>query len=362
MNSNLEEVKKRIGSIDLNIKKINETFDTNIKEATMRIEEMNNRAFKDMKIFQQECEKESKIISKTNNVVEESLEQDFVFFDREKHIEEIAKVVSGSIPDLEDKLFASAQMSLANYEMEKLTVSSNESDVALPEKNSDVKQEPLRKLNDIISVNELEAVEEKNKENSILAEKSIKSSVKGKNKIKYKIKKRKIDWDEVKLTAKVILIGSAIGITTLTTAALSVDTIKAAHFRNEAQEKYVDTILTPNTQNDLSFENEKAKPIHSHDWEKIIAEIHQEYENPIVGFYILYNNLDEDCKNGYFNTIIREFNLQYGTNYINLEDFLTKNNFKDFKEMRKYVDFEIYRLNAEKELEISGNRNSTLGR
>lgn len=65
---------------------------------------------------------------------------------------------------------------------------------------------------------------------------------------------------------------------------------------------------------------------------------------------MLYTKLDKESKNNYMNTIMAEFNLYYGTDYKDVDDVLDKNNFKNFKDLSKYVSFEIYRMGAEKEV------------
>lgn len=182
----------------------------------------------------------------------------------------------------------------------------------------------------------------------------IEKSISPKEKIKAKFKKIKTHLDEAKIYAKCILGASAI-VSSIATPIVgeNLDDIYASHLKVQEQKEYVSTIYEPNTISNLvkNEKNGQYSPVHRHNWEKIINSVHQQYENPLVSFYLIYTKLDEDCKKNDMDIIMKEFNLQYSTNYKGVGDLLEKNNFKDFREFAKYVDFEIYKMSA-KEIKI----------
>lgn len=180
--------------------------------------------------------------------------------------------------------------------------------------------------------------------------KCIQKSVKPGVKVKNKQKTRKMNENNVK---KNILkfVGTCVVLSgVLTIGATYTDDIYANHLRGEALETYTETVYEPNTSKEWIYSDKGNRQIYVHDWKNLIEQTHKTYENPVVGFYMLYTKLDKESKNNYMDTIMAEFNLYYGTDYKDVEDILTQNNFKDFGELSKYVSFEIYRMHAEEEM------------
>lgn len=178
-------------------------------------------------------------------------------------------------------------------------------------------------------------------------EKCIEKSVKPGVKVKNKPKTRKIDWERAKRNI-VKFVGACVVVTSVgIIVGMHADDIYANHLRSEALDTYTETIYEPNTSKEWIYSDSGNRQIYVHDWRTLIEQTQNVYENPIVGFYMLYTKLDEESKKNYMNTIMAEFNLYYGTDYKDVEDILKKNNFKDFKALSKYVSFEIYRMGAE---------------
>lgn len=96
---------------------------------------------------------------------------------------------------------------------------------------------------------------------------------------------------------------------------------------------------------------------HSHNINNMLLETKENYNDPIIAFYLFYFSLDEWCLNNKLTEYLNNFNKIYETDYTSLEDFLTKNNFKNLKDLKKYVSDVI-----ESEKELNGNRNSNAGR
>lgn len=181
-------------------------------------------------------------------------------------------------------------------------------------------------------------------------EKCIQKSVKAGVQVKNKSKNKKLDSEKIKrnllkfVGTCVVLTGIEIGVGT------QADDIYANHLKSEALEEYVENVYEPNTHQDWIRNDGYNRLIDVHDWKNILDKTHQIYENPVVGFYMIYTKLDEECRKNNMNSIMAEFNLYYGTDYISIEDILNKNNFKDFGELSKYVSFEIYKMHAEEEM------------
>ncbi len=193
--------------------------------------------------------------------------------------------------------------------------------------------------------------------------KSMKKSVKPEVKVKNKQKMKKMDQE--KMNRKVLkFVGTVVLTAGITTSVVRnfADDVYANHLKKEALEEYTETIYEPNTKEEWARNDGVNRLMDSHDFENMIEETRQRYEDPVVGFYMLYTKLDQECKNNYMNSIMASFNLHYGTDYKDLEDILVKNNFKDYYELSKYVSFEIYKLHAEEEKVYDGSQSSTLGR
>ncbi len=140
------------------------------------------------------------------------------------------------------------------------------------------------------------------------------------------------------------------------------------HYQNkqykENLKEYREEIYNPNTTYDgvqYSASLKEKVPIHNHDWQSMIEEIHEKYENPITAFYMYYYTLDDYCKKNNLNTVLNEINLYYGTDFHSIEDVYAYANVANYKELENYVKNDLSRLN-EGELSDGENRSSNLGR
>lgn len=165
-------------------------------------------------------------------------------------------------------------------------------------------------------------------------------SVKPKTKIKKKAKKKYLN-----VAGFILASGLVIGAPATPIAAHAINMAYPNQMIEEAKENYAETVMNPNTE--TFYNAEKEDTDHYHDLINIMVETKTEYENPIVGFYLVYNNLDKYCKNYKLEEIFYNFNLVYKTDYTSLEDFLQKNNFKNQKEFAEYVGYELSRLTEE---------------
>lgn len=209
---------------------------------------------------------------------------------------------------------------------------------------SSMKNWDIQKLNQ----EELSSLEPKETKeivsNVMLDEKIIQlckeKSVKPKTKIKKKAKKKNLNVAEF-----ILATGVSISVIATPVVAHAINTAYPNQMIEEATENYKENIFNPNTE---KFYNQEKEDIdHTHDLIDIMVETKEEYENPIVGFYLVYNNLDKYCKKYKLEDIFYNFNLVYKTDYTSLEDFLQKNNFKNSKEFEEYVGYELSRLTEE---------------
>lgn len=176
--------------------------------------------------------------------------------------------------------------------------------------------------------------------NAMLDEKIIQlckeKSVKPGAKIKKKSKKKYLN------VVGYIAAGLAIGAIATPVVAHAINTSYPNQMIKEATQDYTENIYNPNTE---KFYNQDKNDVdHYHDLIDIMVETKEEYENPIVGFYLIYNNLDKYCKNHKLEEILYNFNLMYKTDYTSIEDFLQKNNFKNMKEFKEYVGLQLSKL------------------
>lgn len=125
-------------------------------------------------------------------------------------------------------------------------------------------------------------------------------------------------------------------------------------------------IISDNEENENLEEEQKKQiveisreiqDVHYHDMIGMLSRTKESYEDPIVGFYLLYQNLDQYCKNNKLTETIGNFNTIYGTKYKDIEDFLLKNGFTSMKELEKYAKDEIKKKDEEEENELNGGRN-----
>lgn len=131
----------------------------------------------------------------------------------------------------------------------------------------------------------------------------------------------------------------------------------------ENLKEYKEEIYMPNMTYVGVKENASAKkvPVHDHDWESMIQEIKEKYENPITAFYMFYYTLDEYCQKNNLNLVLNEINLYYGTDYHSIEDIYASIGVDSFKGLKEYVKMDLSRL-KEGELSDGENRSSNLGR
>lgn len=113
--------------------------------------------------------------------------------------------------------------------------------------------------------------------------------------------------------------------------------------------------IAPNTTEKYDSKNDKV--VHWHDPLDIVMQAKNMHEDPIVAFYYIYSSLDDHCRNNDIETYLGNFNLIYGTDYTDLEDFLLKNNLTTKQEWKTYV---ANVLMEEKEEALY--ENSSLGR
>lgn len=88
-----------------------------------------------------------------------------------------------------------------------------------------------------------------------------------------------------------------------------------------------------------TYMKEEITPVHQHNIPKMIEKTREKYEDPVLAFYLLYNNLDSTCliNQTEFNNFLIEFNNAYGTTYKDFNDFMIQNNFQNKKELREYI-------------------------
>lgn len=388
-NIEFKKIKSQIDELDLRIMDLNKRLEEKIKESQANLQKFEgfvqekdihfNTEMPDTKdemissaekflnssdaiqdiIFQHDCEAEIKTSMKNLNISEireeeikeqEPTEENEILEEMEMTPEEIRDFVDNEKGENE---FIQTQESMIKEEkIDTLNVSNSSSNIITSQKQ--FKQEIMEvPSGTILKVDET------------ILKKCIEKSVKPDVKIKNKFKKIKSYLDEAMIYAKCIMGASAI-ISCIATPIVGefTDDVYANHLKREAREEYVTEIYEPYTTSSLVKDEESGYyiPTYRHNWEKIVNNVHQQYENPLIGFYLIYTKLDEDCKKNDMDSVFREFNLQYATHYQNVNDLLKENNFKNFKEYAKYVDFEIYKLGA-KEIEIKNEvENYTIGR
>ena len=179
---------------------------------------------------------------------------------------------------------------------------------------------------------------------------SVKQSVKPN--VKVPNKRKKIKQEIKKYTY--ILTASAV-------LAVSIGGYGLWHHKDNEQlenqlREYKEQIYNPNMIYQGVMYNESLAaniPVHDHNWESMIEQIHSKYENPITAFYFYYFTLDEYCKNNYLPLVLNEINLYYGTNFKQIEDVLAQAGVKQISDLTTYVKNDL----EGKRIDELGNRN-----
>ncbi len=308
-NKNIEDLKKQMDELSFDLSTLNQAFDQNIKEVQDRF---TNTVLQKEKEWQEVIQKQK----------EKTYEQNFEITNTKD------SETTNIITDLNRE--TSHLIQVLNLEKRDETSFNNTS-----------KKTPL-----------LDSINDRIKKNiGRIKEISLKESIKPKAKCKKKSRKQQIEAEQWKKTLqyyKCLFAGGTLATTMLVTPA-TIFTLNhlppkqpiemaSDEIKNGALQEYKENIFDPNTNT----------VIHSHDLIEMMYETAQKYEDPIVGFYLVYQNLDDWCKNYKIDDFIYKYNLVFQTNYLNIENFLEVNHFQDMKELEAYV---LERLNEE-ELEV----------
>lgn len=270
---------------------------------------------------------------KKGKEVSERVAEEFLKINREakQRLQEINQRI-GNVQhvSLEEAIVTTGMNEVNAWELGKAIQSSMEGwDVQAPnrEKLNSIESEETQKIvtNAMLDERIIELCKEK--------------SVKPGAKVKKKAKKKYLN------VVGYIAAGVVIGIAATPVAAHAINTSYPNQMIEEASQDYTENIFTPNTEK--FYNQDKMDTDHYHDLIDIMIETKEEYENPIVGFYLIYNNLDKHCKNHKLEEILYNFNLVYQTDYTSIEDFLQKNNFKNMNEFKEYVGLQLSKLSEE---------------
>lgn len=302
-----------------------------------------------MQIIQEENEKSKHILMTTNRQLEQLLKDTNKKIDSLRTIsmetrEELDKVLEKETNDF-------TRVALNTPSMSSLVKQETDNNM-LTEETQRILQESITQMEANVSNNEdlkqTDLVEQKAQNipsGKIVSfeyvnKKSIQNSVKPKTKIKKKAKKRH-------LNVAGFILASSLAISAIATPVIAhaINMAYPNQMIEEATKNYRENIFNPNTEQ--HFNSEKMDTDHYHDLINIMVETKEGCENPIVGFYLVYNNLDKYCKKYKLEEIFYNFNLVYKTDYTSLEDFLQKNNFKNKKEFEEYVGYELSKLSIE---------------
>ena len=120
--------------------------------------------------------------------------------------------------------------------------------------------------------------------------------------------------------------------------------IKQNNALNTSLDEYQEDIVVPNTTffiNHNEVINHTAG--HNHKEKEILEQLKEKHENHLVTFYLFYQSImkDEQCRNHYKQVWMQVYNNVNNTDYTSLEDFLEKNNFGTYDELREYVALEL---------------------
>ena len=200
-------------------------------------------------------------------------------------------------------------------------------------------QEELEILDlDEMENNKIRDIEEYRKKVKKIAEKAKKESIKPGVKIPNTRRKKEVSKMQ-------IAIGMGIaGICFSFLTPVAAKEYEQNHVLSTALEAYQKDIIEPNTSFSIAHNNSgHYTPVHKHHETTILERLKEEYENPIIIFYLFYQKLmqDEQCRIHYKQVWMQVYNNVNNTDYTNLEDFLKKNNFNNYEELKEYVALEL---------------------
>ena len=180
--------------------------------------------------------------------------------------------------------------------------------------------------------------------------------------VKTRFKKRKVEVSKKALAVGtcIFVIVGGYGTTKAINIAKNVSTkIEQTRVINEEMKEFREDAYLQNThfKSKVDKETNEFSTIHWHDYTDMIMNTKQANENPIVAFYMIYNSLDDYCRNTQMEQVLGSFNRIYGTNYTNVNDFLLKNGFANKEEWKTYVGNALI-----EEKETMQNGYSNLGR
>lgn len=179
-----------------------------------------------------------------------------------------------------------------------------------------------------------------------LIEKSMSASVKPGIKVKNKQKKLKVPKKVAKYALTVALISSTLTVGTKEVINHHYQNQQIKEEVKEYKEIYHDNFIQAGVKYDE--ENYVYNPIHDHDFDNLIKDTYERYADPLVGFYMLYTNLDDSCKKNNIYYVLQIFNKYYQTDYKSIDDLLTRNNLKNLKELREVVGYSLSALDEGK--------------
>lgn len=352
----LETLKHQMDELDFDLGRLTRNFDNAINEVHKRgidtineaharetnkikeyFEKVNQKTheIKDIEKSLQDMQKIDIQITDTKKEIEHmetvcKTEQGYLF---EKNIElvktepndELHEIVLEEPIKLETSMEQEAENSVVRHEAETVIAKSLE-DFDLQKINQEELQETEKNLEDIKRESK---------------EKSVKPGVRVKNKPK---KKKTIIKVAAFAVSSIIIAGVA--------DAVIVDTINNHYpnkMRTENLREYEETIYEPNTSEVWIRGEINNRLKDTHNWTNIIEQVHEKYENPVVGFYMIYEKLDPECKKYDLKSILAEFNLYYGTNYTCLEDVLNEQGLKNYRELAKYVGYALSNIEDKSE-------------
>lgn len=106
---------------------------------------------------------------------------------------------------------------------------------------------------------------------------------------------------------------------------------------------------------------QKNVPLHDHDWQAMIKQIHEKYSNPVTAFFLYYYTLDDYCKKNNLEILLSGINQYYGTDFHSIEDVANYANCKNYDELKEYVEKDLKLLKEGEQMD-EYNRSSNFGR
>lgn len=303
--NNLEELKKEMEELSVDFVSLTKKFDEQIKTAQARLINAIN-------------ENQVEFNEALETIENKEAEGSFTPL-IEKEINKKPKKIT--ITDLEAE---------TNSMLQALNLSENKENTSVKTKNSvlDLLKNPSYLKENIGNIKEL----------------SLKESVKPKAKCKKKSRKEKEEeekWNKSRARYKCLFAACTLSGALITAPAIAtilnhlppkesteVDQDSSlTKLKKEALQEYKEDIFDPNTN----------PTVHSHDIIEMMCETAKKYEDPIVGFYLAYQNLDDWCKKYKIEDFMYKYNLVYQTNYLSVENFLETNQFQDMSELENYA-------------------------